>query len=105
MTETEGRAAVTDDGATSDDVRTSALSERDRAVLDFEQRAPSAPGAREAAVRREFGLGVVRYQQMLNSLIDRPAALAYAPMLVGRLQRLRAARREARATRSFGPTR
>ncbi|KQS17057.1 DUF3263 domain-containing protein [Frigoribacterium sp. Leaf186] len=93
-----------DENETADDVRASALSERDRAVLDFEQRAPTAPGAREAAIRRDLGLGAVRYQQLLNSLIDRPAALAYAPMLVGRLQRLRAARRDARATRSFGPT-
>ncbi|MBF4601024.1 DUF3263 domain-containing protein [Frigoribacterium sp. VKM Ac-1396] len=93
-----------DENATGDDVRASALSERDRAVLDFEQRAPAAPGAREAAIRRDLGLGVIRYQQLLNSLIDRPDALAYAPMLVGRLQRLRAARHDARATRSFGPT-
>jgi len=94
-----------DENATGDDVRSSVLSERDRAVLDFEQRAPASAGARESAIRREFGLGVVRYQQLLNSLIDRPAALAYAPMLVGRLQRLRVARHDARSTRSFGPTR
>lgn len=97
---------MVDENTTGDDVRTSALSERDRAILDFEQHAPLSAGAREAAIRRDLGLGVVRYQQLLNSLIDRPAALAYAPMLVGRLQRLRAARSDARTTRSFGrPTR
>jgi len=96
---------MTDENATGDDVRTSALSERDRAILDFEQRAPASAGARETAIRRELGLGAVRYQQLLNQLIDRPAALAYAPMLVGRLHRLRAARHGSRATRSFGPDR
>ena len=80
------------------------LSERDRRILDFEQDAPRAVAEKEVAVRRELGLSATRYQQLLNSLIDRPAALAYAPMLVGRLQRLRDSRSAARAARSFGTT-
>ncbi|WP_423922662.1 DUF3263 domain-containing protein [Frigoribacterium sp. 2-23] len=78
------------------------LTERDRRVLDFERDAPAAPGAKEAAIRRDLGLSVARYQQLLNSLIERPAALAYEPMLVGRLLRLRDARAAARDARSFG---
>ena len=65
------------------------LSDRDRRVLDFEQDAPSRPRARR---RRSVGARPhvrPRYQQLLGSLIERPAALAYAPMLVGRLLRLR----------------
>lgn len=80
------------------------LSDRERLLLDFEASAPSSPGAREAAVRRELGLGVTQYQQELNALLDRPAALAHDPVLVGRLLRLRDARRAARAARTFGPT-
>ena len=95
---------MSDESSGSGDVRTSALSERERALLDFEQRAPASPGQKEAAVRRELGLTTARYQQMLGSLLDRPAALAYSPMLVGRLLRLRDERSRARAARSFGPT-
>jgi hypothetical protein len=95
---------MTDESSTSTGVRASALSARDRAILDLEQSATASPGQREALIRRELGLGVARYQQLLNSLIDRPAALAYAPLVVGRLQRLRDQRARARADRSFGPT-
>jgi len=50
-------------------------------------------------VRERLGLSGTRYHQLLNSLIDTPDALAYDPMLVGRLRRLREARRRARAAR------
>ena len=94
---------MTENGTPGDKVRAVDLSERDRAILDLEQSAPDAGRRKEASIRRELGLSTARYQQLLNSLIDRPAALAYAPMLVGRLLRLRDARSHARATRSFGP--
>lgn len=95
---------IDDDGSRGAPARSSALSARDRAILDLEQSAPASPGQKEALIRRELGLGVARYQQLLNSLMDRPAALAYAPLVVGRLQRLRDQRARARADRSFGPT-
>jgi hypothetical protein len=95
---------VTDERQQAGDVRASALSDRDRAILDLEQRAPASSGQKEALVRRELGLGIVRYQQLLGSLIERPAALAYAPLVVGRLLRLRDRRAQARSDRSFGPT-
>ena len=50
-------------------------------------------------MRDRLGVSGTRYHQLLNSLIDRPDALAYDPMLVGRLRRLREARRRARAAR------
>ena len=43
-----------------------------------------------------------RYYQVLNSLIDNPAALAADPMLVKRLRRLRAARQRQRSARRLG---
>ncbi|MBD8660428.1 MULTISPECIES: DUF3263 domain-containing protein [Frigoribacterium] len=95
---------MTDEGSRGTGVRAGALSTLDRAILDLEQSPPATPGQKEALIRRELGLGVARYQQLLNSLIDRPAALAYAPLVVGRLQRLRDQRARARADRSFGPT-
>lgn len=78
------------------------LTDVDRRILDFEQIAPVAVGRKEAAIRREFGLSAPRYQQVLGSLIEKPAALAYAPILVGRLLRLRDSRSAARASRTFG---
>ena len=84
------------------DDRVNELTEQDRRILDFEQRAPIAVSRKEAAIRTEFGLTGPRYQQLLGSLIEKPGALAYAPMLVGRLLRLRDTRAEARSARSFG---
>ena len=40
-----------------------------------------------------------RYYQLLNELIDRPAALAFDPILVKRLRRQRAERRRLRSAR------
>jgi hypothetical protein len=92
-TVTEQRAAepapVAEAGA-----QAAALSERDARVLRFEQRTWRYPAAKEAAIRAEFGLSPARYYQLLNALIESPAALAAEPVLVGRLGRLRAARRQ-----------
>lgn len=85
-----------------DDARVSELTERDRRILDFEQNAPSTAARKEALIRAQLGLTGPRYQQLLGSLIEKPGALAYAPMLVGRLLRLRDARADARTARTFG---
>jgi|ERR687891_1210313 hypothetical protein len=73
------------------------LTERDRAILDFERQWWKYAGAKEQAVRDSFGMPATRYYQVLNALIDRPAALAHDPMLVKRLRRLRSARHTARS--------
>lgn len=65
------------------------LSERDRAILDFEALWPRQTGAKEQAIRRQFGLSVARYYQVLNALIDSREAVVHDPMLVRRLQRIR----------------
>ena len=72
------------------------LSDRDRAILALEARPWRAPGAKEAAVREQLGIAPVRYYQLLNGLLDRPAALAHDPLLVNRLRRLREQRRSRR---------
>jgi hypothetical protein len=77
------------------------LSDRDARILDFEREWWRHAGAKEEAIRAEFALSTARYYQVLNAVIDLPAAVRYDPMLVGRLQRARDARTAARAARAF----
>ena len=72
------------------------LSARERAVLDFERKRWKHAGAKEEAIRSELGLSPTNYFQILNALLDDPAALAYNPTLVGALRRRREARQQAR---------
>ncbi|MEO3750723.1 DUF3263 domain-containing protein [Streptomyces sp. B6B3] len=69
------------------------MSERDRAVLDFEHRSWPGAGAKERAIRERLGISPTRYYQLLNALLDDPAALAHDPVTVNRLRRRRDARR------------
>lgn len=79
-----------------------ALSERDRRILEFEREWWQHGGAKEEAIRAEFALSTARYYQLLNAVIDSPAAVRHDPMLVKRLQRARDARTQARARRASG---
>ena len=79
------------------------LGERERSVLAFERQWWRHAGAKEEAIRRQFGIGPTAYYQLLSRLLDDPAALAYDPMLVKRLQRQRASRRRRRAGRRLSP--
>ncbi|WP_442933625.1 DUF3263 domain-containing protein [Micromonospora sp. CPCC 206060] len=72
------------------------LTERERDILAFEQRWWRHAGAKEQAIRDTFGLSATRYYQLLNALLDNPAALAAEPLLIGRLRRLRASRARSR---------
>ena len=65
------------------------LSERDTAILDFEREWTRHVGAKEEAISSQFHVSSARYYQMLNSVIDTPAAVRYDPMLVSRLRRTR----------------
>ncbi len=78
------------------------LSARDQAILDFERQWWKYAGAKEQAVRDQFQMSSTRYYQVLNALIDSPAALAHDPLLVRRLRRLRATRQRARSARRLG---
>ncbi|MEV4809327.1 DUF3263 domain-containing protein [Micromonospora avicenniae] len=68
------------------------LTERELAVLAFEQQWWRHAGAKEQAIRDTFGVSATRYYQLLNGLLDNPAALAAEPVLIGRLRRLRSSR-------------
>jgi hypothetical protein len=74
------------------------------AILAFERRWWRHAGAKEQAIRDDFGLSAARYYQLLGALIDLPAALAHDPMLVKRLQRMRDARLDARTARRLTST-
>ncbi len=78
------------------------LSERDQQVLAFERQWWKYAGAKEQAIRELFDMSATRYYQVLNALIDSPAALAFDPMLVKRLRRMRSSRQRARTARRLG---
>ena len=80
------------------------LSARDRSLLAFERQWWKHAGAKEQAIRAEFGLSAARYYQLLGVVIDSPLAVAHDPMLVKRLQRMRDARSQARADRTLHST-
>jgi Protein of unknown function (DUF3263) len=81
-----------------------ALDALERRVLDFERAAWRLQIAKDRAIRETFGFSTTRYHQLLHRAVDRPAALAYDPMLVRRLRRLRALRRKRRTAQRLGIT-
>ena len=72
------------------------LTDRERAILDFERSCWMVPGPKEAAIRAQLGMSATRYYGLLASLIDSPDALAHDPLGVRRLRRQRDRRRRAR---------
>ncbi len=85
------------DGAAAD-----GLSRRDREILAFERQWWQYAGAKEQAIKEMFDLSPTRYYQVLNEVIDNPAALGEDPLLVRRLRRLRTSRQKARSARRLG---
>ena len=78
------------------------LSARDREIIAFERQWWKYAGAKEQAIKDLFDMSATRYYQVLNTLIDSPAALEHDPMLIKRLRRLRASRQRARSARRLG---
>lgn len=75
------------------------LTRREHEMLAFERQWWRHAGAKETAIRDRFGVPPTRYYQVLNALVDRPAALAADPLLVRRLKRLRSTRQRTRSSR------
>jgi hypothetical protein len=73
-----------------------ALTERDQAILDFERSWWTEPGPKDTAIRERFELSGTRYYQLLTELLDDDDAMAYDPLLIRRLRRVRERRRRAR---------
>ena len=72
------------------------LSKRAKAVLDFERSWWLVPGPKDRAVQEHLGISAGRYYQILRGLLDNPEAMAYDPLTVRRLLRIRTARRRLR---------
>ena len=99
----ESAHAVAPEGAPSrDESAPDGLTRRDREILAFERQWWKYAGAKEQAIRELFDMSGTRYYQVLNALIDTPAALSADPMLVKRLRRLRASRQRQRSARRLG---
>ena len=77
------------------------LTERERALLDFEGSWWTLDTSKDELIRARFSCSLDEYYQELNRLVDVPAALAYEPLVVRRLVRLRDRRR--RRARLEGP--
>jgi hypothetical protein len=78
------------------------LTERDTDILDFERSWWKHAGVKEQAIKERFDMSATRYYQILNELLENPAAEAYDPILVKRLKRLRVYRRRQRVARLLG---
>lgn len=73
-----------------------AISERDRAILDFERIWWTLPGPKEHDIRERLGLSATRYYRALADLLDSPEAAVYDPLVVRRLRLRRERRRRER---------
>jgi Protein of unknown function (DUF3263) len=73
-----------------------ALSDGDRALLQFEATWWKRPGSKQAAIRLQFGISPSAYYRRLNALVDSAEALEHAPMVVRRLRKRRSLQRRQR---------
>src|SRR4029079_10977265 len=99
--EMDGAIARTEQSG-DDPALTDGLTRREHDILAFERQWWKYAGSKEDAIKELFSMSATRYYQVLNSLVDRPEAVAADPMLVKRLRRLRASRQKARAARRLG---
>lgn len=79
-----------------------ALTDTDRAMLALERKWWQYPGAKEQAIRDQFDLSATQFYQRLNELADYQDALAFDPLVVKRLRRLREQRKRSRSARRLG---
>ncbi len=75
------------------------LSEQQMRILGFERSWWRSPGAKEREILAALGMSPTRYYQLLNELIDTPAAAQFDPALVARLRRRRTDRNKLRSGR------
>ncbi|MBO0693363.1 MAG: DUF3263 domain-containing protein [Acidimicrobiaceae bacterium] len=78
------------------------LSDRDRAILDFERGWWVQPGSKEDAIKARLNLSATRYYELLGELVESAEAEQYDPLVVRRVRRARARRRQARTGRTAG---
>jgi Protein of unknown function (DUF3263) len=78
------------------------LTQLDVDILDFERSWWKHAGVKERAIKERFDMSATRYYQLLNALLENPAALEHDPILVKRLTRLRTYRQRQRTARLLG---
>lgn len=76
------------------------LTVREHMTFDIAGRRYRYEARRVADIRDQLGMSETRFWQVLDALLDRPAAEAAHPTSVRRLRRLRAQRRALRSQRS-----
>ncbi len=81
-----------------------ALSDGDRALLDFEGMWWQWPGSKKVAIRHHFGFSASAYYRRLAALVDSADALDHAPLVVRRLRRRRSLRRKHRFEGAVAPS-
>ena len=82
--------AVPTESVPTDFVSTEAvLTDSEKTVLEIEGLRFRLAGRKEVLIAERLGIPATRYYQVLNRLLDDPAALAHAPATVSRLRRLR----------------
>ena len=72
------------------------LSDENIRLLYFERNWFRYQGTKERAIRQTLDMSPLAYYERLNDLLDDPEAEAHDPVLIFRLQRLRAFRRAQR---------
>lgn len=72
------------------------LTDRDKAILDFEGTWWTESSTKETAIRERFELSATRYYQILGELLGSVEALGHAPLVVRRARRAREHRRRQR---------
>lgn len=75
------------------------LTRRDVEILEFERSWWKHVGVKEKAIKERFGLPVTRYYEVVDGLLESPAAVGYDPILIKRLRRLRSYRQRQRGAR------
>ncbi|MDQ3939968.1 MAG: DUF3263 domain-containing protein [Actinomycetota bacterium] len=78
------------------------LTQKDLDILDFERSWWKHAGVKEQAIKERFDMSATRYYQLLNELLEHPAAMTHDPILVKRLKRLRVYRQRQRVARLLG---
>lgn len=81
------------------------LTDIEQQMLDLESQWWATPGRKESAISDRLGMSATRYYQLLNRLLSTQAALAYDPVTVNRLQRIRCPRSRRHSSAPSQPAR
>jgi hypothetical protein len=72
------------------------LTDKEKAVLDFEASWWQEGGPKEVRIREQLELSPTRFYAILQELMESAEAMEYNPLVVRRMRRMRERRRRAR---------